>query len=91
MSALKDAIDKAGGAAAASVACGVSPRAIYKWIAAGCLPRTEYTGETDYAARLADAAEKSGSPFDAKQLLADAAPKKADAEPAEDEPVKRVA
>ena len=30
-------------------ACGCSPRAIYKWIANGSLPRTDYTDETNYA------------------------------------------
>lgn len=29
--------------------CGVSQRAIYKWMDNGKLPRTEYTGETNYA------------------------------------------
>lgn len=86
MGALKDAIDKAGGVSKASAACEVSPRAIYKWLATGCLPRTEYSGETDYATRLAKAAADNGQPFDAQQLLAEAAPRKA-----EDEPSKRVA
>ena len=30
-------------------ACGKSPQAIRKWEAAGRLPRTEWTGETQYA------------------------------------------
>ncbi|MBU2750814.1 helix-turn-helix domain-containing protein [Acidithiobacillus thiooxidans] len=29
--------------------CSVSGKAVMKWVAAGRLPRTEYTGETHYA------------------------------------------
>ncbi len=76
MSALKEAIDRAGGVAKASVVCGVSQRAAYKWLAAESLPRTEYTGETNYAERLAAAAAARGQPFDAAWLLAEVAPKK---------------
>jgi hypothetical protein len=43
-------------------ACGCSPRAIYKWIANGSLPRTDYTEETSYA-------EKSRSLLEASLLL----------------------
>ena len=56
MSVLRESIDQAEGVAKASAACGVSQRAIYKWLAAETLPRTEYTGEINYAARLAAAA-----------------------------------
>jgi hypothetical protein len=77
MSALRESIYKVGGVATASSICGVSQRAIYKWLTAGSLPRTEYTGETDYAARLAKAAAERGDPFDAAWLLAEAGPKKA--------------
>lgn len=76
MSALRESIYKAGGVATASSICGVSQRAIYKWLTAGALPRTEYTGETNYAHRLAEAAAERGHPFDAAWLLAEAAPKK---------------
>lgn len=76
MSALKEAVQCVGGAKAAAKACGVSVRAIYKWIAADALPRTEYTGETNYVARLAHAAETQGQPFDFNRLKAVAAPRK---------------
>lgn len=61
MNILKDSIDRIPGKVpAAAEACGVSVRAVYKWIDRGLLPRTEYTGETDYAYRLAAA---SGGAF----------------------------
>ncbi len=74
MSALKQAIHKAGGPAKAAEVCGLSTRAVYKWLGNGHLPRTEYTGETDYARRLADAA---GGAFTAEWLLKQASPSKA--------------
>lgn len=76
MSALKEAVQSVGGAKAAAKACGVSVRAIYKWIAADALPRTEYTGETDYVVRLAKAADSKGKPFDLDRLKAVASPRK---------------
>lgn len=33
-------------------ACNVSVRAVRKWEAAGRLPRTEWTGETNYGQRI---------------------------------------
>lgn len=61
MNVLKDSIDRIPGKVpAAANACGVTVRAVYKWIDRGLLPRTEYTGETDYAAKLAAA---SGGAF----------------------------
>ncbi|AYN10177.1 MULTISPECIES: hypothetical protein [Pseudomonas] len=79
MKALKKAIDDAGGAFAVSIACGKTPRAVYKWLASGCLPRTEYTGETNYAEKIAELAKANGKPFKAKQLLAESAPAKSSA------------
>jgi len=39
--------------------CGVnSPESIRKWIVAGHLPRTDYTGETNYASILINAAKR---------------------------------
>jgi len=77
MSSVKEAVRCAGGAKAAARACGVSVRAVYKWIAANALPRTEYTGETSYIAKLAALASEQGSSFDYLQLKALAAARKA--------------
>jgi hypothetical protein len=79
MKALKKAIDDAGGVFAVSKACEKTPRAVYKWLASGCLPRTEYTGETRYAEKIAELAKANGKPFKAKQLLSDIAPVKSSA------------
>ncbi|EMG5651511.1 Cro/Cl family transcriptional regulator [Citrobacter freundii] len=55
-------------------ACGRTPRAIYKWINSGCLPRTDYTGETGYASKIAAA---SGGQFTENQILEISKPKSA--------------
>jgi hypothetical protein len=77
MRPLKKSIDDAGGVPAVALACGKSPRAVYKWLTADCLPRTEYTGETRYAERIAALAAANGKPFEPSWLLAEAHPKKA--------------
>lgn len=66
MNLIKEAVRLAGGTGKAARACGVSPRAINKWISGGRLPRTEYSGETRHAERLAEA---SGGSFSAAWLL----------------------
>ena len=76
MSPLKKSIDDAGGVPVVALACGKTPRAVYKWLTAECLPRTEYTGETRYAERISALASANGKPFDASWLLAEAHPKK---------------
>ncbi|HEY1028380.1 MAG TPA: hypothetical protein VGE28_12245 [Pseudomonas sp.] len=68
MSALKEAIDAAGGVVKVSRLCGVSPRAVYKWLAAEAVPRTEYTGETTYLSRIANEAAARGKGFDLEAL-----------------------
>lgn len=67
MSLIKKAVVCVGGVSAAAKLCGVSSRAINKWIAAGRLPRTEFTGETRHAQNLACGAEGG---FTAESLLA---------------------
>lgn len=49
---LEDAIAKCGGVSAVSRMTGRSPQAVLKWIKAGRLPRTEWTGETEYAKQI---------------------------------------
>ncbi len=70
------AFDAVGGIGAASRLCGRSVQALNKWRQSAVLPRTEYTGETNYSALLAAAAAKKGRPFDAAWLLDAAAPQK---------------
>lgn len=45
--------------------CGLTPKAVYKWIERGALPRTEFTGETDYAVKIAKA---SGGKYSASEI-----------------------
>ncbi|MBB04089.1 MAG: hypothetical protein CML03_00955 [Pseudooceanicola sp.] len=72
MITVKSAIAEAGGVEAVSEGCGVSIRAVYKWIASGSLPRTEYTGETQYASVLSQLSKNKLSP---NQILEETRPK----------------
>jgi hypothetical protein len=71
MSTLKESIAVVGGPAEAAKICSVSIRAIYKWLSKDSLPRTEFTGETGYAEKLANA---SGGKFTATWLRENAKP-----------------
>ena len=88
MNAISLAVEAVGGPVAAAKVCGVRRQAVDKWVTKGALPRTDYTGETRYAERLAAAAAARGQPFDASWLLAEAAPNKASPESA---PARKVA
>ncbi len=76
-SAIAFAFEAVGGIGAAAKVCNRSYQALNKWRQAGCLPRTDYTGETKYAELLAAAAERQGNTFQAVWLLNASAPQKA--------------
>lgn len=75
MRALRFAVDKVGGVTECARICGISPRGVYKWLHRGSLPRTEFTGETCYAKRLAEASDGA---FTAEWLLEHAGPSASD-------------
>ncbi|WP_241773144.1 hypothetical protein [Pseudomonas fulva] len=74
MKSLKKAMDAAGGVAAVAQACEKSPRAVYKWLSAGRLPRTDYTGETNYAERICLLVAVRGGRLEVSDLLVNALP-----------------
>lgn len=76
-SAIAFAFEAVGGIGAAAKICNRSSQALNKWRQAACLPRTDYTGETNYAALLATAAEQKGNAFQAIWLLHASTPQKA--------------
>jgi len=76
-SAIAFAFEAVGGIGAASKVCNRSYQALNKWRQAACLPRTDYTGETNYAELLANAAGKKGIFFQASWLLNASVPQKA--------------
>ncbi|ENW90533.1 MULTISPECIES: hypothetical protein [Acinetobacter] len=54
---LAKVVRKIGGQVKAGEACGVTAAVIGRWIKQQHLPRTDYTGETDYAGALAEASD----------------------------------
>ncbi|MBD9439053.1 hypothetical protein [Pseudomonas sp. PDM04] len=75
--AIAFAFEAVGGIGAAAKVCDRSYQALNKWRQAACLPRTDYTGETQYAALLATAAKQKGNVFEATWLLHESAPHRA--------------
>lgn len=69
-----DAVTRAGGAIAVAKACKKTRQAVDKWVRSNQLPRTEYTGETDYAERIADLARARGEEVNPSALRSSAAP-----------------
>ena len=69
---VEKAVELAGGFSATARLLGVTPKAVRNWVEAGRLPRTEATGETEYAATMAQANPK----IDKEILLATAIRKK---------------
>ncbi|WP_151806593.1 hypothetical protein [Acinetobacter bereziniae] len=53
MSTIKEVINDAGGVCTVAFAVQLSERSIYKWIKKDCLPRSEYTGESNYSNLIA--------------------------------------
>lgn len=53
MSTIKEIISDAGGVSVVASAIDLTDRSVYKWIEKGAFPRSEYTGETNYAAQIA--------------------------------------
>lgn len=74
--AIAFAFEAVGGIGAAAKVCERSYQALNKWRLAASLPRTDYTGETQYAALLAAAAKQKGNVFQAEWLLNVSAPQK---------------
>ncbi|WP_405125749.1 hypothetical protein ACI51W_26925 [Pseudomonas marginalis] len=75
--ALAFAFEAVGGIGAAAKVCDRSYQALNKWRQTACLPRTDYTGETQYALLLATAAKQRGNDFESAWLLRSSAPQKA--------------
>jgi len=73
MNPVQIAVEAVGGQTAAAKICNLSVPAINRWYAKGRLPRTEYTGKTNYAHLLAAA---GNGEFSAEWLLNAANPDK---------------
>ena len=68
---IKAAVIAAGGRESVRAACELkSQQSVMKWEDKNSLPRTEFTGETNYAARIAKMCRNKGkSEFTKKALL----------------------
>ncbi|RON43342.1 hypothetical protein BK666_19835 [Pseudomonas frederiksbergensis] len=72
--AIAFAFEAVGGIGAAAKVCDRSYQALNKWRQAACLPRTDYTGETQYAVLLATEAKHKGNGFEPTWLLSASSP-----------------
>jgi len=52
--AVQRAVIQAGGQGAVARACGVRQQTVFRWVHDGKLPRTDWTGETDYSAVISE-------------------------------------
>ncbi|MEF1310694.1 hypothetical protein QTO01_11355 [Vibrio mytili] len=52
-----------------ALACSVSNRAVYKWRERGVLPRTDFTGETNYASVISELSQATETPVTKEELL----------------------
>ncbi|MDC4847650.1 hypothetical protein OHV92_18605 [Acinetobacter baumannii] len=73
MSTIKEVINDAGGVCSVAFAVQLSERSIYKWIEKNCLPRSEYTGESNYSNLIAQLCKK----FSEQEILEIGNPRKA--------------
>lgn len=73
MSTIKEIINDAGGVSTVALAVQLSDRSIYKWIEKNSLPRSEYTGESDYSKIIAEMSKN----FNKEKILAIGNPNKA--------------
>lgn len=73
MSTIKEVINDAGGVCSVAFAVQLSKRSIYKWIKKNCLPRSEYTGESNYSNLIAQLCKK----FSEQEILEIGNPRKA--------------
>jgi phosphoribosylformimino-5-aminoimidazole carboxamide ribonucleotide (ProFAR) isomerase len=53
MSTVKEIINDAGGVSVVAMKIRITERSVYKWIERNALPRSEYTGETNYSSLIA--------------------------------------
>jgi hypothetical protein len=72
MNIIREAVDAVGGRQKAAKLLGISAVAVHKMESRGIFPRTEYTGETEYAEILA---KNSNKKFTKKLLLEKGNPK----------------
>lgn len=56
------------GTAKIAEACGISQRGVYRWLESGGLPRTCYTGESNYHEKISELSGGNLTPSEVKEL-----------------------